>query len=756
MTIITAHRHMNHYEPLPSQAYSRPATMLGFRVSGLVLGLKQTPNPNPKTLNSLMLQIRAIMNVGSSRYVMCLRVAIGRRSAHMAHSQSACARSEAAGMLDAYRCTSNLTEFMKTNCLLNSMSPLRGRALGALGCLQQAFGLGDEFPHPVMFENVKVLLHRRAVGEVLFENHRDSLKDYYKNDYERLIRATGYSTKRDLKDIIEDCLDRVAFRMRRQTNWAKRLLQPWQSFDDSDTRRFHDDVHAGVLTWMESRAAEVQDECVKAAVESRIAELKRVHECELTQLSDRETEHMRQLTNDMLHDKGRVLAETACRAMGLPSRSETALPALEIKKMSVKQYFSRHPDRLEFVVDATEELFIPQGSMCTISNILPESRFPSEGVIDASPMAVGIAPQIRQHHLDANERLLLVHPVVMESGGGRRMVLVIADAKKRLSTVHVAGPADNQLGLRTNRKALHKSLSLAAFDDVSRLLVLYSAEDDRMQVNRFDANYSQIKTMWEIPLAHDLGAPLRAVSIVPGKGREILMVCEGRIYLYSAMNKMWRSSQLHLKSSSQEQQVIALIKIRRCGLFYCLLGLMTPLCVRHVQFLVTRNGAMVLVIGRSYQGSWTMQAYCLEPSAGRPPFHCIKDDFSLNAVFGDLSSKATFSICRVGNEDHLVACDPDFQVVESVQVGITSLAQTNQLQMVMGGVELDGESGARKGASEANAQLDYLHYTFEKFPACSPLGPDLRPTVISVMINGDATRGLPCQVEVWKPLSICR
>ena len=166
-----------------------------------------------------------------------------------------------------------------------------------------------------------------------------------------------------------------------------------------------------------------------------------------------------------------------------------------------------------------------------------------------------------------------------------------------------------------------------------------------------------------------------------------------------------------------------------------------------MQFLVTRNGAMVLVIGRNCDGLWIMQAFCLEPSAGRPPFHCIKEDFCLNAVFGDLSSKATFSVCRIGNEDHLVACDPDFQIVQSMQVGITSLAQTNQLQMV-GALELDGESGARKEASEANAQLDYLHYTFEKFPACSPLGPDLRPTVISVMINGDATQDLPCQVEV--------
>ena len=484
---------------------------------------------------------------------MFLRAAFGCRSVHIAHSQSACARSEAAGMLNAYRCTSDLTEFMKTHSLLNSMSPFRGTASEALGCLQQAFGLGNEFPHTLLFENVKVLLHRRAVGEVLFENHKGSLKIGYKKNYPGLIRATESSTKRNLNDIIEDCLDRVAFRMRPRAAWEK-VMKPWMSFvDNSAARRFHDDVHAAVLIWMGSRAAELQDEYTKAAVESRIAELQRVHEVELTQLFNRETEHMRQLSDDMFHDKGRVLAEKAREAMGLLSRSETSLPALEIKKMSVKQYF--RPEKIEFVVDATEEIFIPQGSMCTISAILPESHFPSEGAIDALSMAVGIAPQIRQQHLDPNERLVLAHPVV-ESGGGRRMVMVMADAKKRLSTVHVAGPADTQLCQRTVRKALHKGLSLAAFDDMSRLLVLYSAEDDRMQVNRFDGNYSQIKTMWEIPLSHDLDAPLRAVSIVPGKGREILMVCEGRIYLYSAMNKMWRSSQLLLKSSSQEQQVI--------------------------------------------------------------------------------------------------------------------------------------------------------------------------------------------------------
>ena len=487
---------------------------------------------------------------------MFLRAAFGCRSVHIAHSQSVCARSEAAGMLNAYRCTSNLTEFMKTHSLLNSMSPFRGVASETLGCLQQAFGFGNEFPYPLLFENVKVLLHRRAVGEVLFANHNDYLQIRYTRDHAGLIRETGSSTKRDLHDIIEDCLDRVASRTPR-LNWVERLFGNPQkvSVDTLAARRFHDEVHAGVLIWMGSRAAEVQDECIKTAVESRIAELQRVHEGELTLLSDRETEHMRQLTNGMFHDKGRVLAEKAREAMGLLSRSKTPLPALEIKKMSVNNYFLLGI-RIVFVVDATEEIFIPQGSMCTISAILPESHFPSEGAIDAPSMAVDIAPQIRQQYLDPNERLLLAHPVV-ESGGGRRLIMVMADAKKRVSTVHVTGPADTQLCQRTVRKTLHKSLSLAAFDDMSRLLVLYSAEDDRMQVNRFDdANYSQIKTMWEIPLSHDLGAPLRAVSIVPGKGREILMVFEGRIYLYSAMNKMWRSSQLHLKSSSQEQQVV--------------------------------------------------------------------------------------------------------------------------------------------------------------------------------------------------------
>ena len=147
----------------------------------------------------------------------------------------------------------------------------------------------------------------------------------------------------------------------------------------------------------------------------------------------------------------------------------------------------------------------------------------------------------------------------------------------------------------------------------------------------------------------------------------------------------------------------------------------------------------------SQSGQWVLHAYSLELEAGKPLLSSIQDPVPLGPYLPGVSSAAAFSLAAVGDQTQLVAWDcvqsqsasartaSSAVQYQAVLVQVTNFSQSNILrdQSQRSG----SSSSSNSSPSAANAMLDYLHTSFEKFPAVTGLGYAPSPTRLVVLVD---------------------
>ncbi|KXZ54769.1 hypothetical protein GPECTOR_4g839 [Gonium pectorale] len=239
--------------------------------------------------------------------------------------------------------------------------------------------------------------------------------------------------------------------------------------------------------------------------------------------------------------------------------------------------------------------------------------------------------------------------------------------------VYIASCSSSQpLERHSLRQVLYRRISVACFDEATRMLVLHSADQQEIKAYIFDEPYGACMERHSLRYGAVLRSGVASMHLVPRRKLLILVTTDGDLHVYDIMNNTFKPT------ANPPPRL--------------------PLGSSPVQLHVTPEGAMALLVYRD------------EP-AGR-------------------WAEVTFRTCAVRNQPYLLVQAGGQLLLLPLRISVYARHQTLSALPQGGAPAAGAAAGQREAAGEsalreaalANAHLEMLYYTYQKFPAGSSLG----------------------------------